>query len=86
MLSRDEVTKIVRDAVAETFAIEEELITNDNLTFEEDLQADSLGMMSLAMVLEDEFGAEIEADQVGEFITIKNVIDYVVNRQEQEAA
>lgn len=85
MMNRDEVVKIVRDAVSETFAIEEP-ITNDNLTFEEDLQADSLGMMSLAMVLEDEFGAEIEADQVGEFVTINNVIDYVINRQKQDAA
>ncbi len=85
MQSREEITKIVREAVAETFAIEEP-ITDDSKTFEDDLQADSLDMMSLAMVLEDEFGAEIEANQVGDFKTINNVIDYVVNRQEQEAA
>lgn len=85
MRSRDEVTKIVRESVAETFSIEE-AITNDNLSFEDDLEADSLDMMSLAMVLEDEFGAEIETEQVGNFITIQNVIDYVVDRQEQEAA
>ncbi len=84
-MRRDEVVQIVREAVAETFAIEEP-ITDDSLTFENDLDADSLGMMSLAMVLEDEFGAEIEAEQVGEFITIQNVIDYIVDRQKQETA
>jgi acyl carrier protein len=85
MLGRDEVTRIVREGVAETFSIETP-ITDDNLSFEGDLKADSLDMMSLAMVLEDEFGAEIETDQVSNFVTINNVIDYIVNRQEQEAA
>ena len=85
MQSREEITTIVREAVAETFAIEEP-ITDDSKTFEGDLQADSLDMMSLAMVLEDEFGTEVEANQIGNFKTINNVIDYVMNRQEQEAA
>jgi len=85
MLGRDEVTRIVREGVAETFSIDTP-ITDDNLSFEGDLKADSLDMMSLAMVLEDEFGSEIETEEVGSFITIQNVIDYVVNRQKQEAA
>lgn len=85
MQSREEITTIVREAVAETFSIKEP-ITDDSQTFEDDLQADSLDMMSLAMVLEDEFGTEVEADQVGNFITISNVIDYVMDRQKQEAA
>lgn len=85
MQSRKEITIIVREAVAETFSIENP-ITDDSQTFKDDLQADSLDMMSLAMVLEDEFGAEIETDQIGDFITINNVIDYVMDRQAQEAA
>ena len=83
MQSREEITKIVREAVAETFTIKEP-ITDDSQTFEGDFQADSLDMMSLAMILEDEFGAEIEADQVGDFVTISSVIDYIVDRQKKE--
>ncbi len=85
MHSRSEVVKIVRDAVVETFDLKEE-IENDNLAFQEDLKADSIDMVSLALVLEDEFEAEIEEDQVENFVTINNVIDYIMDRQNQKVA
>jgi len=85
MQNKDEVRKIVREAVIETFDLKEE-INNDDLAFREDLKADSIDMVSLSLVLEEEFGAEIEDDQLANLVTIKDVIDYVVDRQEQDAA
>lgn len=85
MMGRNKVKNIVHSAVIETFGIEEPLI-DSSLSFKDNLEADSLDMMSLAMVLEDEFGEEIETDQVGNFVTVDNVIDYIMNRQEQEVA
>jgi len=84
MYNRSEVVTIVRDAVVETFDLKEE-IQNDNLAFQKDFKADSIDMVSLSLVLEDEFEAEIEEDQVENFITINNVVDYIMDRQTQKA-
>ncbi len=85
MITRDEVAKVVHDAVAETFSLNEG-IGDDSISFKDDLDADSLSMLSLAMILEDEFEAEIEEDQVGNFVTIANVIDYIIDRQDKTPA
>jgi len=85
MYSRTEVAKIVREAVEETFDLNE-AITDDSTSFKEDLDANSLDMVSLALVLEDEFSAEIEEDQIEHFKTIETVINYIMDRQLKESA
>ena len=51
----------------------------DNVTLEtklvEDLHFDSLGMMMFAMAIEDEFG--ISFDEPMNFVTVKDVVDYL---------
>lgn len=55
----------------------------DNVTEDtrllEDLKFDSLGMMMLAMAMEDEFG--ISFDEPVNFATIKDVLEFVKARQ-----
>ena len=55
----------------------------DNVTEEtrliEDLKFDSLGMMMLAMAMEDEFG--ISFDEPVNFATVKDVLEFVKARQ-----
>jgi len=81
MKSKSEVEKIVCDGVVETFDLKED-ITNINMSFKDDLEADSIDMVSLALVLEDEFGSEVEEDKLKDFKTIANVIDYIMENQE----
>ncbi len=45
----------------------------------EDLKFDSLGMMMLAMSMEDEFG--ISFDEPVNFSTVKDVLDFIKARQ-----
>ena len=51
----------------------------DNVTLEtkliDDLHFDSLGIMMFAMAIEDEFG--ITFDEPMNFLTVKDVIDYI---------
>ena len=51
----------------------------DNVTLDtkliDDLHFDSLGMMMFAMAIEDEFG--ITFDEPMNFVTVKDVIDYI---------
>ena len=55
----------------------------DNVTLEtkliEDLHFDSLGMMMFAMAIEDEFG--ITFDEPMNFVTVKDVIDFIEANQ-----
>ena len=84
MYSRNEVVKMVHDSVMETFDLEE--VANSDLSFKDDLDANSLDMVSLALVLEEEFSAEIEEDKIEDFKTINDVIDYIIIRQQHKAA
>ena len=55
----------------------------ENVTLEtrllEDLKFDSLGMMMLAMAMEDEFG--ISFDEPVNFATVKDVLEFVKAKQ-----
>ena len=55
----------------------------DNVTLEtkliEDLHFDSLGMMMLAMAIEDEFG--ISFDEPVNFVTVQDVINFIEAEQ-----
>ncbi len=81
MYSRNEVEKIVRNAVNEAFTLERP-INDSNASFITDLDADSLTMLTFAMILEDEFSLDlVEEEQLKEFITINSVIDYILEQQ-----
>ena len=48
---------------------------NDNTKLIDDLHFDSLGIMMFAMAIEDEYG--ISFDEPMNFLTVKDVIDYI---------
>ena len=43
-----------------------------------DLGADSLSLTELCMTLEEEFDIEIPDDDIENFVTVKNLYDYVI--------
>lgn len=51
---------------------------DDDMTFVDDLGADSIDMVDLVMNIEDEFGIELEEDHLRELSTIADVIDYAI--------
>ena len=55
----------------------------DNVTLEtkliDDLHFDSLGIMMFAMAIEDEFG--ISFDEPMNFVTVKDVIDFIESQK-----
>lgn len=55
----------------------------DDVTLEtrliDDLHFDSLGIMMFAMAIEDEFG--VSFDEPMNFLTVKDVIDYLESKQ-----
>lgn len=70
------LTKKVIKMIASQFNIEEDSIDLDT-SFKDDLNADSLDLVELVMALEDEFGLEIEDDEVDAIKTIGDAVDYL---------
>ena len=75
-VTSESVEKVIFDGLKEIGAEGE--IARDS-TFE-DLDVDSLDLVELAQIVEDEFGVELDGDSVKDVKTAGDVIDLVVAR------
>lgn len=71
-----EIFDKIREIVAVQFNVEEDELTEET-SFLEDLNADSIDLVHLVMTLEDEYGVEVEDDDVENIKTIGDAIDYI---------
>ncbi len=69
------VLERVKKIVAEQLGVEDE-ISND-VSFVDDLGADSLDTVELVMALEEEFECEIPDDEAEKITTVQQAVDYV---------
>jgi acyl carrier protein len=75
-VSSDAVEKVIFDGL-------EEIGTEGDVTRAatfEDLDVDSLDLVELAQIVEEEFGVELDGDAVKDVKTVGDVIDLVVAR------
>ena len=80
----DEVFRISRERLADILEIEESRITME-ASFTEDLSADSLALIELVEAIEQELedrteGFRIEDEDLAELRTVRDAVDYVVER------
>ncbi len=68
----DKVRKIIADTLSKS---ESEIRPESSLT--EDLGADSLEIVELAMAMEEEFSIEIPDEDIEKIATVKDIIDYI---------
>ena len=85
----DDVYRIIRERLAEILEIDEDRITMD-ADFAADLDADSLALIELVEVLEEELGERtvgfsIDDEDLGDLKTVRDAVDYVVHRLSSEA-
>ena len=69
----------VRDILADQLEIDPETITMDTNILE-DLEADSLDFVELVTSIEDEFDIVITDEAVGDFRTIRQVVEFLEDR------
>jgi acyl carrier protein len=76
-VTTDRVEQVIFDGLVEVGA-ERDAVSRD-ATFES-LDVDSLDLVEVSQIVEDEFGVELEGDDVKDLKTVGEVIDLVVAR------
>ena len=83
-IGRDEVFEIIRDRLADILEIDPSTIS-EGQSFVDDLDADSLALIELVEALEEELadrtvGFRIEDEDLADLKTVRDAVDYVVER------
>lgn len=73
----------IKEIVAVQFNVDEDEIHNDT-SFKDTLNADSLDLVELVMALEDEFGLEVEDEEVEIIKTVGDAVEYITNALEED--
>jgi acyl carrier protein len=76
-VTAENVEKVIYDGMVELGTERDELSREATL---EDLDVDSLDLVELAQIVEDEFGVELRGDDVKDVKTVGEVIDLVVSK------
>jgi acyl carrier protein len=78
-MNKDEAFRQVREIVAESLGKDLAEITLE-VSFADDLDADSLDLVELVMELEERFGIKISDDEAQGLTTVGTVVDFIVDR------
>ena len=70
------VFETVKKIIVEVKGIEEDQIQLES-RFEEDMEADSLDVVEMIMMLEEEYEFEIPEEVAEKLKTVKDVVDYI---------
>ena len=76
-VSPENVEKTIFDGLVELGTERDQLKRDASL---EDLDVDSLDLVELAQIVEDEYGVELKGDDVKDVKTVGEVIDLVVSK------
>lgn len=84
--SNNNIAERVVKIVKEQLNVTDEQLKKDkdlNISFADDLGADSLDTVELVMALEEEFGTEIPDEEAEKITTVQQAINYIQSRTKE---
>jgi acyl carrier protein len=78
-MTREEVVNIVNDFLVEEIEIERELIKED-AHLKDDLKIDSLDFVDIVVIVEQNFGFKIKAEELKDVATLAQFYDYIYSK------
>jgi acyl carrier protein len=79
-LSKDEVLAGLAELVNEETGLATDAVQLDK-SFSNDLDIDSISMMTIVVNAEDKFGVKIPDEEVKNLITVEDAVSYITNNQ-----
>jgi len=70
----DRIVTIIQERQGENFVVTE------NLSLKDDLDADSVDLMEFILTIEDEFGIEIDDEEIDKLQSVADVLAIIKNR------
>jgi acyl carrier protein len=83
-MTRGEILELVRSHLASELEIEPDRV-GESTRFKEDLDADSLDLVTLVMELEDTYGVRIPDEQAARIVSVGQAVDYILAHAPQAA-
>ena len=77
--TEDEIFDTVKDIIIKQLAVKDEKTVTKDANFTKDLNADSLDVVELIMVFEEQFDLTIEDEVAGKMVTVQDVVTYIVD-------
>ena len=81
-MTRGEILERVRSHLASELEVEPERI-EEGTRFKEDLDADSLDLVTLVMELEDSYGVRIPDEEAARIVSVGQAVDYILAHAQQ---
>ena len=78
-MSREEILEKVRELIADKLGVDKDEVTEE-ASLVDDLGADSLDLVDLVMVFEEEFDVKIEDDELENIKTVKDVVEGIMSK------
>ena len=66
----------IKGIIVDTLQVDESEVKKSTV-LRDDLGADSLDLFELAMALEDEYGLEIETEDLESIVTVEDILTYI---------
>jgi acyl carrier protein len=79
-LSKDEVLAGLAELVNEETGLATESVQMDK-SFSDDLDIDSISMMTIVVNAEDKFGVKIPDEEVSNLVTVADAVNYIADNQ-----
>jgi acyl carrier protein len=83
-MTRGEILELVRSHLASELEIGPERV-GEGTRFKEDLDADSLDLVTLVMELEDTYGVRIPDEEAARIVSVGQAVDYILAHAPQAA-